>query len=985
MFSNTVDRLESGTRTGWLVNYHSTTLQRTGSGLFETVAYGDRQQQQQQPSTGGRQAANQNRSRQGGNAESGKGDPVREEEAGGNNQFSALHLRFMDLDGQLFECDLRFNPYFFVASAEGHERDVELGIISAFGTTVANVERVEKEDLGMINHLSGKRRCFLKLSFRNTSDLTNVRSQLEAAAKRHQTTLNESLACADVDLFNAMSPESGMDDAVRRQAVSDKRAWMAWVTDLREYDVKYFTRIAIDLAVFVGVWYDIEVLTGQQDVVLHRCDDSKYAPAMPRICAFDIETTKAPLKFPQPETDQIYMLSYMIDIKGYLIVNREIVTADIRDFEYSPTKEYEGVFEVFNEPDEAALLRRFYDEMQLHKPMVFVTYNGDYFDFPFIHARSLHHGMNMRKELGFGQNQEGATLNQIIPHLDCFYWVKRDSYLPQGSQGLKAVTKAKLGYEPIEVDPEEMLPLAQSHPERMASYSVSDAVSTYYLYMKYVHPFIFSLCTIIPMPPDDVLRKGSGTLCESLLMVQAYHKKVIFPNKQQARLERYHDGHLLESETYIGGRVEALVSGVYRRDIPLEFRCEPEAFTMLANRLDDMLKFALEEESETPLATVTNYDAVKQEILKKLYDLRDRPNRMETPLIYHLDVAAMYPNIILTNRLQPPSMVTPDICAGCCFNTPDNSNDCKRTLDWQWRGELFTAGRHEVARIKSQLETEAFQNAAIAYAEKAATTKKAYGNRRGNVLEGTSYERKPGGFGRGGGGGGRGAGGYRSGMKQRDEMEGRLQQPKERGSDDDAGSGGSGADSDDEGTSRHFNKLNDTTQFALLKKRLGEYCRKAYRKTHESREILKTHTVCQRENSFYVDTVRLFRDRRYYYKREHKKWKDNLDKATDLSAIKEAKSRVVQMESLQLAHKCILNSFYGYVMRKGSRWYSMEMAGIVTYTGAGLIMIARQLVQQIGVTLELDTDGIWCCLPASFPENFTITTNNPKNPKATIS
>ena len=56
----------------------------------------------------------------------------------------------------------------------------------------------------------------------------------------------------------------------------------------------------------------------------------------------------------------------------------------------------------------------------------------------------------------------------------------------------------------------------------MASYSVSDAVSTYYLYMTYVHPFILSLATIIPMPPDEVLRKGSGTLCEALLMVQAF-------------------------------------------------------------------------------------------------------------------------------------------------------------------------------------------------------------------------------------------------------------------------------------------------------------------------------------------------------------------------------------------------------------------------------------------------------------------------------
>lgn len=37
-------------------------------------------------------------------------------------------------------------------------------------------------------------------------------------------------------------------------------------------------------------------------------------------------------------------------------------------------------------------------------------------------------------------------------------WVKRDSYLPQGSQGLKAVTTAKLGYNPIELDPELMTP-----------------------------------------------------------------------------------------------------------------------------------------------------------------------------------------------------------------------------------------------------------------------------------------------------------------------------------------------------------------------------------------------------------------------------------------------------------------------------------------------------------------------------------------------
>jgi DNA polymerase epsilon subunit 1 len=42
---------------------------------------------------------------------------------------------------------------------------------------------------------------------------------------------------------------------------------------------------------------------------------------------------------------------------------------------------------------------------------------------------------------------------------------------------------------------------------------------------------------------------------------------------------------------------------------------------------------------------------------------------------------------------------------------------------------------------------------------------------------------------------------------------------------------------------------------------------------------------------------------------------------------------LILYDSLQLAHKCILNSFYGYVMRKGSRWYSMEMAGIGKWFG----------------------------------------------------
>ena len=54
---------------------------------------------------------------------------------------------------------------------------------------------------------------------------------------------------------------------------------------------------------------------------------------------------------------------------------------------------------------------------------------------------------------------------------------------------------------------------------------------------RYIHPFIFSLATVIPMPPDEVLRKGSGTLCEQLLMVQAFYKGILCPNKHTSEAE----------------------------------------------------------------------------------------------------------------------------------------------------------------------------------------------------------------------------------------------------------------------------------------------------------------------------------------------------------------------------------------------------------------------------------------------------------------
>lgn len=76
---------------------------------------------------------------------------------------------------------------------------------------------------------------------------------------------------------------------------------------------------------------------------------SDTLPQEPRVFAFDIETTKLPLKFPDAEIDSIMMISYMVDGQGYLIINRECVSEDIEDFEFTPKPEYPGPFKIFNE------------------------------------------------------------------------------------------------------------------------------------------------------------------------------------------------------------------------------------------------------------------------------------------------------------------------------------------------------------------------------------------------------------------------------------------------------------------------------------------------------------------------------------------------------------------------------------------------------------------------------------------------------------
>lgn len=754
-------------------------------------------------------------------------------------------MYFVDEHSSSFKVALPFFPSFLV-ECRGDLLDVEEYIKKKYEGAVHLTEIVERVDVKEYNHLNKPPKKLLRISFRSDSGLQQCLRDIK-------------------EIMISASSSGHVGEVYCSRQIEDSPA--SQVVNVHEYDIPIDVQIGNCFDVRCGSWHNVSYNGEIYSIVRN----GKMTRPDLRVLAFDIETTKPPLKFPNAEFDQVMMISILTEEFGELIVNRKIVSEDIKEFEYAAKDDMMAVFRVANEDTEEALLTRFIEVVQEHRPHIITTYNGGQFDWPFVDARMRRYSLSLWQTMRFAASNEYYDCPFMV-HLDCYKWVKRDSYLPMNNQGLKEVTRIKLGYFPDEIDPEDMVRLAADDPQKLASYSVSDALSTYFLYMKYVHPHIFSMCTLIPLPPVQTLCKGSGTLCEALLLSEAIHYNLLVPARKRKGSLEYYNGHIVENLTYVGGHVESLRAGIFRADFEGQYRVDPEMVEMIADSMDHIL---------AEFVDYPDYDDQKRGYIDTLR--RCAGDIVSKGSIYHLDVGAMYPNIILTNRLQPISVVNEDVCIRCDFS--DKGNRCRKRMEWVSRAEYIPPGKNEIAMIRSQLESEMF-------------------------------------------------GAW--------EHEGAGRVP--------------------------YSSLSQERQEALLKERVVEYSRNIHKRVKKTEERQQDIYICQREVPFYVETVRKFSDQRYVYKGLYKKAVSEYERDPSV----ENKKSLVVYSSLQVAYKCVLNSFYGYVMREGSRWFSLEMAATVCHIGGRIIRSAREVMERIGIPLELDTDGIWGILPSSFPPTISI-------------
>ena len=153
---------------------------------------------------------------------------------------------------------------------------------------------------------------YLKLSFRNTDDLVSVRKLLQPAVTKNGRYINDDFSASLQEVLDDHN-EILHGIEVRSTPMANQEAKVSGescIIDLREHDIPYHLRVCIDLKLRAGLWYSVQA--GAGDVVIGRVVGKDVRPD-PVVLAFDIETTKSPLKFPDSSVDQIMMISYMID------------------------------------------------------------------------------------------------------------------------------------------------------------------------------------------------------------------------------------------------------------------------------------------------------------------------------------------------------------------------------------------------------------------------------------------------------------------------------------------------------------------------------------------------------------------------------------------------------------------------------------------------------------------------------------------------
>jgi DNA polymerase epsilon subunit 1 len=453
------------------------------------------------------------------------------------------------------------------------------------------------------------------------------------------------------------------------------------VIDVHEDNILFDTRVMIDEGFRVGCWYEIIIDDATGYVGGHKKLDINRFPEFLNF-GWDIETLTRPPQKPTPKKHPIYLISICLGDVGYIIQNTTIISDTFESYKLNAGKHLETRFNVIRAKDEKDLIEKFLwiflnAKIDDRHPDTIADYNGDDFDFWFLDKRAKLYDIHL-SDYGIQMSDyRRETKIYGLPHIDTFIWVKRFSYSAKGEQGAKQITKKFLQYEPIELDYTEMYDMVDKNskkynPEPVVKYSGSDAQIPYLLAKKIVNNFLFAVSSLLPITANDVLRKGAGSMVGLVLLSRWYQWNIMAPNKAVRDTIEYYDGKPIKKKSYTGGDVELGEKGVFRVDFDWEIDLDPKRIRQIRDDAGIVVDMFCDRVYEETGKKVKNREQIKDIIRSKLEKMLAFGKKYRGKvLLWHIDVKAMYPNIILTYKIQKHAIVTEEICKHCKLNTGD--------------------------------------------------------------------------------------------------------------------------------------------------------------------------------------------------------------------------------------------------------------------------------------------------------------------------
>ncbi len=343
------------------------------------------------------------------------------------------------------------------------------------------------------------------------------------------------------------------------------------VMEIKEYDIPFYRRYLIDKQIMPRNIIKLEGhlidktnyadLDIDEDVVLFKMEsepvDTKKTITRNKVLSFDIEVYNAE-GMPEAEHDPIIMMS----LSGNYGFNRVLSTKK-SDKDYVETCS-----------SEEEMLRRFVAIIKEENPDLLVGYNSDNFDLPYIKKRA--DTLKVKLKLGVdnssvrfmkrGFNNAGTIKGRV--HVDLYPLIRQ--YMRLERYTLERVYEELFDEEKIDVPGDKIYQYWDSDDERLEElfdYSMDDAVSTVKIGDK-ITPLTIAQSRLVGQPLFDIARMTTGQMIEWYLMLKAYEKNNIVPNKPSSM--EYNERRMTKRNE--GGYVKEPEKGLFEHIAYLDFK-----------------------------------------------------------------------------------------------------------------------------------------------------------------------------------------------------------------------------------------------------------------------------------------------------------------------------------------------------------------------------------------------------------------------------